>query len=244
MKYELAEADPKNQIVITLHEAEGHRLNVRAVEMFIAPMRMRLSTTSVDTLDTVFHREIAETLRRVCAGATLAKQIINVPDFVLRFRGLSIRGYTLLVHTMEDGVRQFIVRLKRGVGNALALFRSWDTNEAGLSILPANSTNKQIDSGQLFDEMLSHLYLPLINLNNYLRQSLDGRQDMHGAGIGSSVVQLKTKAEVLQFAFDRLISEMMLDKYARPQGETTLDLSALPAGLDEPTGFQKAQGAS
>lgn len=145
-----------------------------------------------------------------------------MPDFSLRFRGLAIRGYTLLVHTLEDGMRQFIVRLKRGVGNAMALFQSFGGPQSGLKILsdPADDAEGQRgNSGRLFDEMLSHLYLPLVNLNTYLRTTLDGRNN-GDTDLASSVVQLKTKAEVLQFAFDRLISEMMLDKYAQnaPEG--------------------------
>ncbi|MEM6621182.1 MAG: hypothetical protein AAF674_03070 [Pseudomonadota bacterium] len=232
MPYEVAEADPRNQIVLTLHESEGQSLSVRAVELFVAPMKLRLSTTSVDTLDTVFHHEIAETVRKICASATLPKQIINVPDFVLRFRGLAIRGYTLLVHTIENGVRQFIVRLKRGVGNAFALFRSWESADAGLSIQPVMGDDRQINSGRLFDEMLSHIYLPLVNLNNYLRQSLEGQRDPRGAGIMGSVVQLKTKAEVLQFAFDRLISEVMLEKYTGSGPQQQAPNPQLPNTID------------
>jgi len=40
-------------------------------------------------------------------------------------------------------------------------------------------------------------------------------------------VQLKTKAEVLQFAFDRLISEMMLEKFTTP-------VAPQPAAIAQP----------
>ena len=75
---------------------------------------------------------------------------------------------------------------------------------------------EQTNSDQLFDQMLSQLYLPLVNLNSYLRNVLDGQNPGRKEDLGSSIVQLKTKAEVLQFAFDRVISEMVLDKYTRP----------------------------
>ena len=82
----------------------------------------------------------------------------------------------------------------------------------------------EIKSDRLFDEMLSHLYLPLVNLNNYLKHVLDGGQRHAGKDqLESSVVQLKTKAEVLQFAFDRLISEMMLHKYTHPKAISTVE---------------------
>lgn len=222
MRYEVAEADQKDQIVITLHESEGSDLCVRSVDVFAAPMKVRVSAQTQKGLESVFHREIAEMIRRMCEAATLAKQIINVPDFTLRFRGLAIKGYTLLVHTMENGLRQFIVRLKRGIGNALALFKPWGEQKNGLSVLPISGQDG-VNSDRLFDEMLSHLYLPLVNLNNFLKNALESRSDHASGDLATSVVQLKTKAEVLQFAFDRLISEMMLEKYTRAEPDYAQD---------------------
>ena len=219
MRYELAEADQadkKDQIVITVHETEENELYVRSVDLFSNPMKLRVSARKQTNLDSIFHNEIAEMIRRICAGATLAKQIINVPDFALRVHGLVIKGYTLLVHTLENGMRQFIVRLRRSVGNAMALFREWKAPGKGLTFMPAgeeSASSRPIGSQRLFDEMLSHLYLPLVNLNSFLQQALESRHDGGAPEFSSSVVQLKTKAEVLQFAFDRVISEMMLEKY-------------------------------
>lgn len=235
MRYEVAEADQKDQIVITLHESERSDLCVRSVDVFAAPMKVRVSAQSQKNLESVFHREIAEMIRRMCEAATLAKQIINVPDFALRFRGLAIKGYTLLVHTMENGLRQFIVRLKRGMGNALALFKSWGAQEDGLSIVPI-SNQQGVNSDRLFDEMLSHLYLPLVNLNNFLKGALESRSNHGSEDLATSVVQLKTKAEVLQFAFDRLISEMMLEKYTRADSEQVAE--RVPLTLSDQSGNQ------
>lgn len=224
MPDELVELDVKDQIVITIHETPERDLSLRSVDMFAPAMRVRLSTPTTDTIEQVFHDEMADVIRSICASATEAKQVINVPDFVIRFRGLAIRGYTLLVHTLEDGMRQFIVRLKRGVGNALAMFREIDTPGNGLRIFgdqSASGAGDPVRAGQLFDEMLSHLYLPLVNLNSYLRTSLAGEVESTGTGLDTSVVQLKTKAELMQFAFDRLISEMMLEKYTHgPESES------------------------
>ena len=180
-------------------------------------MKLRVSARQRKSLESIFHDEIAEMIRRICAAATLAKQIINVPDFALRIHGLVIQGYTLLVHTMENGLRQFIVRLRRSVGNAMALFREWNEPHTGLTFQPNGDTEggaANIGAQRLFDEMLSHLYLPLVNLNTFLQHALESRDDGRGPEFSSSVVQLKTKAEVLQFAFDRVISEVMLKKYA------------------------------
>ncbi|MFK7944943.1 MAG: hypothetical protein AB8B85_18820 [Paracoccaceae bacterium] len=209
--------DQNDQIVVTIHETPQKELSLRSVDMFTPAMRVRVSTATTDRIEQVFHNEIADLIRKICGSATQPKQVINVPDFTMRFRGLAIRGYTLLVHTLDDGMRQFIVRLKRGVGNAMSLFRRIETPESGLNVLgdaPEGVSANQVQVGRLFDEMLSHLYLPLVNLNSYLRASLDGETDKRDSGLESSVVRLKTKAEVLQFAFDRLISEMMLEKYA------------------------------
>ena len=217
MPDELVEVDVKDQIVITIHETPTKELSLRSVDLFAPAMRVRLSTPTTDKIENVFHAEVADLIRTICATATEPKQVINVPDFVIRIRGLALRGYTLLVHTLEDGMRQFIVRLKRGVGNALALFREMDIPKNGLKIFgdqPAENADDHAKVGRLFDEMLSHLYLPLVNLNNYLRHSLESDGGTVDTGLDSSVVQLKTKAEILQFAFDRLISEVMLEKYA------------------------------
>ena len=242
MRYELAEADQedqKDQIVITIHESDARDLCVRSVDLFSNPIKVRVSAKGKRQLAAIFQQEIADIIEQICATATLAEQIINVPDFALRIRGLVVQGYTLLVHTMENGLRQFIVRLRRGIGNALALFRSWNESNSGLSILPSEPeapTGKsgKIGAHRLFDEMLSHLYLPLVNMNSFLKQALESKQDGRGPEFSSSIVQLKTKAEVLQFAFDRVISEMVLDKYANSGAAKTVDARnlALPE-LDE-----------
>ena len=228
MSYELVEVeakDQKDQIVITIHETPEKELSLRSVDLFAPAMRVRVSTPTTDEIEQVFHTDVAQLIRDICATVTQPKQVINVPDFTLRVRGLAIRGYTLLVHTLECGLRQFIVRLKRGVGNAMALFRPMNESESGLWVLgngDADGPATQANAGQLFDEMLSHLYLPLVNLNTYLRATLDGHVDSRDEGLESSVVQLKTKAEMLQFSFDRLISEMMLAKFAHRAGPAAM----------------------
>ena len=221
MAQEVAEAESMDQIVITLHEKEESDVFIRSVDLFISSMKVRFSARSVSSVESVFEVEFADLIRQICGSSTLSKQVINVPDFVLRIRGLAIKGYTLLVHTLDNGMRQFIVRLKHATGNALALFRSNESSEQeGLSMFSAHPISNGHDprSDRLFDEMLSHLYLPLVNLNTYLKHVLDGtgERDRPTDQLGSSIVQLKTKAEVLQFAFDRVISEVMLEKYTEP----------------------------
>lgn len=216
MSTELAEVEAKDQIVITLRQEDLQTLRVRAIDLFVSAMRVRFSARSECELEDVFESDFERLLRDICNSSTLTTQIINVPDFCIRIRGLAIEGYTLLVHTLEDGMKQFIVRLKKAVGNGLALFRSAGGLNSGLSLFQSHllpGGENTIKADRLFDEMLSHLYLPLVNLNTYLRNALDGRREHSTDQIGTSVVQLKTKAEVLQFAFDRLISEMMVEKF-------------------------------
>lgn len=225
MAHEVAEAetadqaDSTDQVVITLHEEEGSDVFIRSVDLFISSMKVRFSARSTSSVEAVFESEFADLIRRICGSSTLAKQVINVPDFVLRVRGLTISGYTLLVHTLDNGMRQFIIRLKQATGNALALFRPNTETGHGLSMFTADTENGgggDQQSNRLFDEMLSNLYLPLVNLNSYLKHVLDGDRADATDQLGSSIVQLKTKTEVLQFAFDRLISEVMLEKYTMP----------------------------
>ena len=217
MAHPIAEADQKDQIVITLNETETTELCLRSVDVYSQSLKVRFSSQSARSVEDVFRKEVAEMVRRICASASLARQIINVPDFTLRLAGLSIKGYTLLVHTIDSGLRQFVIRLKRGIGNALAIFVKPEETTSGLSLHPEQiwtDRSNGVTPVRLFDEMLSHLYLPLVNLNNYLRQVLEVGREPNGAQFSSSMVQIKTKAEVLQFAFDRLISEVMLEKYA------------------------------
>lgn len=228
MATELIESDPKDQIVITLHEEDRGALRVRSVDLFISAMKVRFSAPATHGIEHVFHREVGRLIRGICGESTLAKQIINVPDFQMRLRGLAFRGYTLLVHTLESGFRQFIVRLKRVVGNALALFQMSGRTDTGLSLFRSqvlDGPERGGNSNRLFDEMLSNLYLPLVNLNTYLKNTLDGAQPHQPDQLVSSVVQLKTKAELLQFAFDRLITEMMVEKYATPANEDVIEVS-------------------
>lgn len=233
MAQEVAEAEPADQadstdqIVITLHEEEGSDVFIRSVDLFISSMKVRFSARSTSSVEAVFENEFADLIRRVCESSTLAKQVINVPDFAMRVRGLAIRGYTLLVHTLDNGMRQFIIRLKQATGNALALFRPSSEAGHGLSMFSAGALNSNagdLQSNRLFDEMLSNLYLPLVNLNSYLKHVLDGDRDGAPEQLGSSIVQLKTKTEVLQFAFDRLISEVMLEKYTTPSGTASVPM--------------------
>ena len=213
---EFENKDHKDQIVITVHETPEKSLILRSVDLFIPSLKVRLSSQATDDMEQIFHRDIAALVQRICGSATLPKQIINVPDFCLRFRGLAIRGYTLLVHTLEDGMRQFIIRLKRGVGNALALFQDSALAEGPFNLVGAGdgSTASSRSSAQLFEEMLSNLYLPLVNLNTYLRATFDDPAKAKDSALAGSLVQLKSKTELLQFAFDRLISERMIETYA------------------------------
>lgn len=219
MAYELAKQDTSDQIVIMLEETQNRGLRVRAIDVHVSAMKVRFSANRANSVEDVFQNDAAQLVRSICDAAPHTKQIVNVPDFCLRIRGLTIDGYTVLVETTQAGVRQIEVRLNRAIGNALALFKISPSADAGLSLFKSrivSGPSHQIDSDRLFDEMLSHLYLPLVNLNAYLRQVLDGQINGRGESFSSSVVQLKTKAEVLQFAFDRLISEMMLDKFTDP----------------------------
>ena len=223
MPDELTEVESADQIVITLHEEQDQGVFLRSVDLFVSEMKIRFSARATSVLEDVFQSDLAKLIREICGSSTMAKQIVNVPDFRLRIRGLAIDGYTLLVHTLDNGMRQFILRLKKATGNALALFKNTDRAGEGLALFSAGiagGNGNQVGTERLFDEMLSHIYLPLVNLNTYLKNVLDGERPGNANQLGSSVVQLKTKAEVLQFAFDRLISEMMLDRFTEPKLET------------------------
>lgn len=222
MLEEMVEHDQRDQIVITLHGEPEQDLTLRSIDLHAGAMRVRFSSAKTDRIEDLLHRDFAKLVRQICSGVTMKKQIFNVPDFCMRIRGLAVKGYTLMVNTLENGMRQFILRLKEATGNAMALFSKASASSKGLLILDDDVLERssiQIDPNRLFDEMLAHLYLPLTNLNSYLRETLDGQRSGKAEDFSNSIVQLKTKAEVLQFAFDRLISEKMLEKFAGPECE-------------------------
>ncbi len=234
MLEELVETDQKDQIVLTLNDGPDLDLQIRSIDLFVGAMKVRFSTQRFSQIEETLQTDIARMIREICASSTQRKQIINVPDFCLRIRGLVVRGYTLMVSTLENGLRQFILRLKQATGNAFALFSMQADERRGLVFADSElmvRSDQQIDSNRLFDEMLSHLYLPLTNLNTFLRGALDGERRCKTEELSHSVVQLKTKAEVLQFAFDRLISEMMLEKYTGP-----VQSAQTPMGISEHIG--------
>ncbi len=220
---EMVEHNHRDQIVITLHGSAELDLVLRSVDVYAGAMKVRVSSARTDKIEDLMHRDFAKLVRQICSGIPIKTQVLNVPDFCMRLRGLAVKGYTLMVNTLENGMRQFILKLKDATGNALAMFSHASSGQQGLLILDGdvlNNPSLQIDPNGLFDEMLSHLYLPLTNLNSYLRATLDGQKDAKVEQFSHSIVQLKTKAEVLQFAFDRLISEMMLEKFTGPLEST------------------------
>lgn len=217
MNFEPVNSEQDDQIIIMIHEDVRSNLYARSVDFCIGPMKLRVSPRSDECLNAIFHRSVADHLVDICARAPRSNQIVNAPDFSLGFRDLAIKGYTLIVQTLESGLRQFIVTLKRASGNAMAIFGDPDARACGHAIGRVGHTcGGTSTSARLFDEMLAHLYLPLSNLNTFLAQAIDTNDVYRETGFGSSIVQLKTKAEVLQFAFDRLISEVMLEKYSPP----------------------------
>ena len=215
MNFEPVDSAQDDQIIITILEDGGQNLCAQSIDFIIGAMQLRISPRSDQRLRSVFHDPIADHIEDVCTRASQPRQMVNVPDFSLSFRDLTVRGYTLIVHTLDSGLRQFIIKLKQAVGNALAIFGDWDAGDCGLAIGRTDNTfDGNTTSARLFDEMLAHLYLPLSNLNMFLNQAIDAHGVNRETGFGGSIVQLKTKAEMLQFAFDRLISEVMLDKYS------------------------------
>ena len=217
----LADGDVADQVAITLDEHRDGTLSVRSVDLSASSVRVRFTASRRCSPEDAFQPDVARIVRSICDGAALAGGKVSCPDFCLRIRGLVIRGHTIGVAPPDEGERRLHLRLHQAEGNALALFRVSPRADTGLALFTSRILTDPCDrltSERLFDEMLSQLYLPLVNLNAYLRHVLDGSVAGRGESFSSSVVQLKTRAETLQFAFDRLISEMMVDKFTDEQG--------------------------
>lgn len=222
MQLEFKEAKPADQITIALAEDPSGALRPLSIDVEVSSLHVVFSARQASTIDRVFNADFARAIRGICAALAPDAQIVNAPDFRMRACGLVLEGYTLLANTLEDGLRRFTIRLGRVTGNGLALlnFSGPEEDEAVLPLFQSEvlrSLDRQINPDRLFDEMLAHLYLPLVNLNTYMRSVLDGQNSCSAEEFSASAVQLKARAEHLQFAFDKMISELMVARVSPPE---------------------------
>lgn len=222
MTQEVPPTEVADDVLIVLEQAGRTALGVRAVELSISAVKVRFAASKAQDPERVFRREVASTVRSICDGAIRSLGAVDRPGFSLHLRGLDLEGYAIATSVSEAGTRRYRLRIGRATGNALGIFNLSADSETGLALFtPQILSGPEEHSGsvQLFNDMLSQLYLPLVNLNAYLRLMLDGTAPGRGESLSQSVVQLKTRAETLQFAFDRLIAEMMVDRYMTEPGD-------------------------
>jgi hypothetical protein len=222
MHAEFTETKPTDQITIALAEDASGALRPLSIDLEACSLQVVFSARQAGTIDRVLNADFARTIRSICLGLPPDMQVVNAPEFRTRACGLVIEGYTALANTLEDGLRRFTVRLGRVSGNGLAVLDASDPEQDGEAISLFRSEmlrglDRQIDADRLFDEMLAHLYLPLVNLNSYMRSVLDGQASCSAEDFSASAVQLKARAEHLQFAFDRMISELMVQRVSPPE---------------------------
>jgi hypothetical protein len=231
MQLEFKEAKPADQITIALAEDPSGALRPLSIDIEASSLHVVFSARQASTIDRIFKAEFARTVRGICAALAPDTQIVNAPDFRMRLCGLVLEGYTLLANTLEDGLRRFTIRLGRVSGNGLALLDlSGPAEGEGQHPLFQSEVlrglDRQLNADRLFDEMLAHLYLPLVNLNSYMRSVLDGQASCSAEEFSASAVQLKARAEHLQFAFDKMISELMVARVS-PQETAPMQSYAL-----------------
>ncbi len=217
MSQVLTGGEPTDQIVVRLEETRPQILGIQAIDICVSSVRVRFGSVAAHGVDQVFQPDVGQIVRSICDGVAHSVGCVDRPDFFLRSRGLTIEGYSISVTIGRDNLRRFKLRFHRATGNALAIFKLSPGQDTGLALFTPrilSGPEDQLTSERLFNEMLSQLYLPLVNLNTYLGHVLDGSVNDRGTSLSNSVVQLKTRAETLQFAFDRLISSMMVEKYS------------------------------
>jgi hypothetical protein len=196
-------------ITVAVAEEISGTLRPLSVDLQSGNLRIQICTRRMHAIDEVFQPDFAQAIRDICLNVAADAQLVNEPDFRVWIHGLGIEGYTLFARPFEDGLRRFTIRLRRVTGNALALLKLGDAPLAARGDLPCG-IGGHVGVDRLFDEMLAHLYLPLVNLNSYLRAVLDGQRACAGEQFSVSAAQLKARTEILQFAFDRMISELMV----------------------------------
>lgn len=220
-----------DHIIVHLDEVRAQKLDVRSIEMSVSPLVVRFSAPEAQGLDEAFQPQFGGIIRSICDGATHSLGAVKRTDFCLRLPGLTLEGYDVTPSVSDTGTRRFRLRFHRATGNALSVFRLSSRPDTGIALFTPrilSGPDDQMTSQRLFDDMLSQLYLPLVNLNAYLRHVLDGSTPRRGEPLSHSVVQLKTRAETLQYAFDRLIADMMMTRFsdAPPAQPALLDSTA------------------
>jgi hypothetical protein len=222
MHAEFKETKPTDQITIALAEDASGALRPISMDLEANALQVVFSARQANTIDRVLNSDFARTIRSICLALPPDVQIVNAPDFSARTCGLEIEGYSALANTLDDGLRRFTIRLGRVRGNGLSVLDLSDPEQEGEALSMFGSDvlrglDRQIDADRLFDEMLAHLYLPLVNLNSYMRSVLDGQASCSAEDFSASAVQLKARAEHLQFAFDKMISELMVARVSTPE---------------------------
>jgi hypothetical protein len=214
MNVSSVEAEPADQLYISLDEDDAAHLRIKTVGIVSGKMRVNFAPIEASELTEVLHPAIAQEILRICSVASGAKHLLSKPDFMLRAGGAVLHGYALLVSTDESGKRSFNLRFRKLTGTALAIFRTEIRTSGSLAVLnddaPRNLPHMQA-STRLYDQMLSELYVPLANLTGYLKQTSKTLSEEQQPCFQGSVAHLKARAELLQHAFDRLITEMTLD---------------------------------
>jgi hypothetical protein len=222
MHLELKDTKATDQITIALTEDASGALRPLSIDLEVSSLHVVFSARQASTIDRIFKADFARALRGICLAVGPDTQIVNAPEFRMRVCGLVLEGYTLLANTLDDGLRRFTIRLGRVTGNGLALLDVYgaDKEAADLPLFQSEvlrGLDRPINADRLFDEMLAHLYLPLVNLNSYMRSVLDGQNSCSAEAFSASAVQLKARAEHLQFAFDKMISELMVARVSPPE---------------------------
>ena len=213
------ELDSTNQIVLMLEQVSHDTFSVNAIDLHVGAMKIRFSADRQNDLVDVFNRDAAALIRTLSVGALRNRADCDLELGPVEICGVTIRSLSAAISRTDHGVPQIDLRLDATRGNVIALFRITPSSDTGLSLFRSrvlSGPGCHLDSDQLLDDMLSQLYLPLVNLNAFLRQLLDGQLEAPKEALAASVIQLKTKAEVLQFAFDRLLSGMVIDNLAAP----------------------------
>jgi hypothetical protein len=193
-----ADRSTEPHLEITLHaEPDGFRW-VRSVVATLGPARVRVSFQSRMALDAAFRPEAAEEIGALCRDAAPQEGVLSLPDLCLSLGGLLIRSAVILVHRAADGARQILIRARKVVGSALALFRP----EVIASDGPA------IRYEQLASMAVEKFFLPIANLNHLLDEVIwSGNADSQ-ARVLKSLERLRAHTLALQAAFAGLVAEI------------------------------------
>ena len=119
----------------------------------------------------------------------------SYPDFILHLPGLMLTKARILVTQASTGVHSILVRFAQCFGNVVAAFspqaRPWQVGHDQTQLIAAESLEK--------------VFIPLMNVADYLRQDVEDLNDAGGGALSESLNRTRSRINELELYYNLLI---------------------------------------